>query len=407
MNVQLVSIGDEVLNGQVLNTNTHWLANELTARGYYVQQMITIADSYDAIYQFINDAFEKYDVTIVTGGLGPTKDDITKKVFADYFQVGFKSDQESLTRIYDIFKSRGGEMLDVNIRQADVPEVATVLQNKYGTAPGMLFEKNNRLIIALPGVPFEMKGIMQDFGFEYLQNHFHTAEYYSKSVLLTGIGESYLAERIKLWEDTLRSEGFELAYLPSVEQIKLRITSKESSQAKINRIEELITQLRSLVPEYFFGYEGQTLSGVIGSMLLERNLTISTMESCTGGGILNELIKTSGSSHYVKGGLVTYTNEIKINIGDVSPEIINTYTELSEECAREMAKNVAIKMNTSIGVSITGLLESNELTFAYIGVHYQGKTNIIYKKFGKNREHNIQKSIFAALNFLRNILLEK
>jgi nicotinamide-nucleotide amidase len=405
MNVQIIAIGDEILNGQVLNTNTFWLANELTARGYYVKQMLTISDMHQAIFDCIQKSFLEFDLTIVTGGLGPTKDDITKKVFADYFQVGFKYDEESLRRVRDFFESRGKEMLEVNTKQAEIPTIANVLQNNYGTAPGMVFEKNNRLIISLPGVPFEMKGIMNDVGFQYIRDFFQVNEYYAKSVLITGIGESFLADEIQEWENNLRAEGFELAYLPTINEIKLRITSRETSETKIQLIDEYIAKLKLQIPTYFYGFEGQTLSAVVGKLLKERQLTIATMESCTGGGILNELIKTSGSSTYVKGGLVTYTNEVKEKNGGISPKRIALFTELSKECADEMAINASSKFESAIGIGSTGLLESDKGTFAYISIYYKGEIYSLFKKFGNNREHNIQMCTFVALNFLRNILL--
>lgn len=408
MKIQIVAIGDELLNGQVINTNAAWLADRFSALGYYVGRMIVIPDELAEIEAIIDQSLKEYEITIVTGGLGPTKDDMTKKALAHYFNCGFKIDVATRQRVEDRFKSRGLSLLEVNMLQAEVPEVATVLRNDHGTAPGILFEKNNHLLLSLPGVPYEMKGIMNDVGFPYLTDYFKKEEYYSRSILTTDIGESFLADIIGDWENRLRDEGFELAYLPSIGQVRLRLTSKSKDTRNIVKIENYIEELKGLIPTYFFGYEGQTLSGVVGDLLKEKGLSIATMESCTGGGIVNELIKTSGSSAYVKGGLITYTNEMKITIGGISNETIKKYTELSEECAKEMAENAAKLLTADLGVGITGLLESeNGETFAYIAIHYKGKTHIKSKKFGKKREHNIQLSIFATLNFLRNILVEE
>lgn len=408
MKIQIVAIGDEVLNGQVVNTNAAWLADNFSARGYYVSKMQVVADDFDSIYRMIDEAFTHFDVTIVTGGLGPTKDDITKKVFADYFQCDYKNDAETEERVVQFFKARGTEMLEVNKLQSHVPQVATVLQNHHGTAPAMVFEKDKKLIFSLPGVPHEMKGIMEDFGFVHISNYFKAQEYYAQSVMTAGIGESYLADEISDWETRLRNDNLELAYLPSVGQVKLRITAKNKTESSIQKVANYVDELKKLIPTYYYGIEGQTLGQVVGELLKEKGLTLATMESCTGGGILNELIKTSGSSLYIKGGLVTYTNEMKVQIGGVSQATIDEYTELSEQCAKEMAEKAAEKFGTSVGVGITGLLENeNGDTFAYISVCYNGQTKIKFKKFGKNRERNIQMSIFAALNFLRNQLLEK
>ncbi len=408
MKIQIVAIGDELLNGQVINTNAAWLADQFSSLGYYVAKMIVIPDDLDEINRMIDESFDNYEVTIVTGGLGPTKDDVTKKALANYFKCGFKVDQETRSRVAVIFKNKGVPILEVNLLQSEVPEVATVLRNDYGTAPGMLFKKNDNLLISLPGVPYEMKGIMSDVGFPYISDYFKKEEYYSQSILTTGIGESFLADIISDWEDRLRGEGFELAYLPSIGQVKLRLTSKNKDAYNIAKINHYIEELKSLVPTYFFGYEGQTLSKVVGDLLKVKGLTVAMMESCTGGGITNELIKTSGSSTYVKGGLITYTNEMKVAIGGISLETLEKYTELSEQCAKEMAENAAKLLKANVGIGITGLLESeNGETFADIAVHYNGKTHVKNKKFGKNREHNIQLSIFATLNFLRNILEEE
>lgn len=409
MKIQIVAIGDEVLNGQVVNTNASWMAERLSAWGYYVHKMTVIPDGYEEIYDFISESFEKYELSIVTGGLGPTKDDITKKVFADYFQCGFKTDPATRERIESRFQRRGLPMLEANMLQASVPEVAEILPNTNGTAPGLVFKKNGNMIISLPGVPFEMRGILEEYGFACIFDFFKKENYYAKSVLLTGIGESFLAEKITDWENRLRAEGLELSYLPSVTQIKLRITAKHNPKVYMPLIDSYIEELKILVPENFFGFEDHTLSQVVGGLLKSKGLTIASMESCTGGGILNELIKTSGSSSYVKGGLITYTNEIKMEVGKISPATIEKYTELSEQCAREMAENAATIFQTDVGVGITGLLEveKGKDTFAYISVFYKGNTYTQHKKFGDNRERNIQMSIFAALNFVRNLIKDE
>lgn len=407
MRVHIVAIGDEILNGQVLNTNAHWLAHELTSKGFFISKMSVIEDAVSAIYDCIEMSFNQFDITVITGGLGPTKDDITKKVFADFFQCGYRTDIDTLHRVQQFFAQRGSLMLDVNKQQAEVPEVARVLPNHFGTAPGMIFEKNKRLIISLPGVPFEMKGIMTSEGFPFLQSYFQQEEYYSKTILTTGIGESFLADKLNEWESQLRNEGLELAYLPSIGEVKLRITTKHKTPQKVNRINELIEALKQLIPYYIYGENEQTLSGVVGDLLRERRLTIAAMESCTGGGFLNELIKTSGGSDYVKGGLVTYTNQMKIALGGVNEEVIIKHTELSEECAAEMAIQAVKLTKAEVGVGVTGLMEeNNNNTFVYIAVSYKGKEQVEYKKLGNNREHNIQMTIFATLNFVRNILLQ-
>lgn len=408
MKICLVAIGDEVLNGQVVNTNASWLAERLSSRGYYVAQMQVIADKEAEIYTMIVTSFQEFDLTIITGGLGPTKDDITKKVFANYFQCGYKTDETTEKKVIAYFAQRGLELLEINKQQAFVPEVATVLPNDYGTAPGMLYEKNKRIVISLPGVPFEMKGIMNDHGFAWIQDYFQAEEYYSKTVLTTGIGESFLAAKIADWEECLHNDELALAYLPSLGQVNLRLTSMHQTPKEIQKVNAYLHELQQLIPEYLYGEEGDTLSKVVGRLLKTNNLTIATMESCTAGGIANELAKTSGASSYIKGGLITYTNEIKQKIGEISETILINHTELSAECAEAMAKNAARQFSADIGLGITGLLEVEEgETFAYIAIHYKGETLVKREIFGKSRAYNIQMSIFASLNLLRNLLLKE
>lgn len=408
MKIQIIAIGDEILNGQIVNTNASWIAEKMTSLGYYVSKMEVIPDEYEAILKFVKDSFQKYDLTIVTGGLGPTKDDITKKVFKDYFSCEWKQDQSTLERIRSSFEKRGLPMLEVNEQQAFVPEVATVLKNNFGTAPGMAFEQDEKWMIALPGVPHEMKGILEEVGFDFIKEKLGGQSYYSFNVLTSGIGESFLAEEIKEWEADLRNDGLELAYLPSIGTLRLRITSKLSTEKDISLINSYVEKLKRLIPNYIYGYNDDTLSGVVGKLLKDRKLTISFMESCTGGGLANEFIKTSGSSAYVKGGLVTYTDEVKNRIGNVPKEIIDTYTVYSEECAMSMAEQVSNIFNSDIGIGVTGMLEreNNESTFAYISICYRGYKQVVHKKFGQNRERNIQLCIFAVLNFLRILLHE-
>lgn len=406
---QIIAIGDEVLNGKVLNTNAHWIAQELTQLGFYIESISVIPDDSKLIFDAIYKAYERFDLTIFTGGLGPTKDDLTKKVLASYFNCKMKTDRTTLEIVTKIFEERNLPMLEVNIEQAKVPERAKVLINNYGTAPGMVFEQNEKVIISLPGVPFEMKGIMQDSGFDYLKGAFHKESYYSKTFTVTGIGESFLADRISDWENRLRNDGLELAYLPGNFHIKLRITTKHWSEMTEQLIERYFEEFKLNNAEYYVGLENDTLSKVVGNLLKKNNWTIATMESCTAGGILNELVKTSGSSQYVKGGLVTYTNEMKVDLGKIDPELIEEYTELSQECAAEMAKNITQICNSNIGIGITGLLEkvigNDRGTFAYISICRDGQTKTIFLKLGSNRIDNLKICIFAALNFLKNELL--
>ena len=266
MKAILVSIGDELLIGQTVNTNASWLGSELSVRGISISRVITISDEESEIKETINQSFQSADLIILTGGLGPTKDDITKKVLAEYFESEFIVNLEALERIRSFFKQRGKEMLEVNELQASLPHNCTVVPNFHGTASGMWFEKNGKVLVSLPGVPYEMKGLMEDFVFDKIASFFNVGKTYYKTLLTTGIGESFFAELIKDWEDKVRSEGFGLAYLPSPGMVKLRLTAfKEELFEKVG---SYLSEIEERYPNYCFGYDSDTLSKVVGGVFV-------------------------------------------------------------------------------------------------------------------------------------------
>lgn len=411
MKAILVSIGDELLIGQTVNTNASWLGSELSVRGISISRVITISDEESEIKESINQSFQSADLIILTGGLGPTKDDITKKVLAEYFESKFVINQDALERIRSFFKQRGKEMLEVNELQASLPHNCSVIPNFHGTASGMWFEKNGKVLVSLPGVPYEMKGLMEDFVFDRIASFFNVGKTYYKTLLTSGIGESFLAELIKEWEDKVRSEGFGLAYLPSPGMVKLRLTAFKEEQ--FNLVNTYLSEIEEKFPEFCFGYDKDTLSKVVGDQLLELGATVGTVESCTGGGVANALISSVGASSYFQGGLITYSYDLKERIANVESEILNEFGAVSEQTVIAMANGGKKKLAVDYCISISGIAGPDggtiEKPVGTVWMALATPSGIATKKInlGGNRERNIQMTIFAALNMLRCELFNK
>jgi nicotinamide-nucleotide amidase len=411
MKAELISIGDELLIGQTINTNVAWLGMELSLLGISVSRAVTIMDNESAIKQAMDEALKNSDVVIITGGLGPTKDDITKHVLCEYFDTELEINPTVLARVEKFFTDRGRVMLDVNIQQAALPKASKVLGNLQGTASGMWFEKNNSVLISLPGVPYEMKGIMNQFGFDALKMHFNVNSIYHETVLLQGIGESFLAERMKDWENAIRNEGLGLAYLPSIGILKLRITSKNGERDK-ERISFFFNQLRAELPQYVFGKEKETLSSVLGGILKRKQLSIGTVESCTAGSLAHEIVLTPGSSEYFKGSILSYSNELKESVVGVTKTSLIEFGAVSKEVVEQMALNGAQKLSVDICLSTSGIAGPDGGTMEkpvgliWIGIAIKGQVFSYRFQFGDNRERNMQMTVFSALNLLRCKLLE-
>jgi len=411
MTVEIISIGDELLIGQTVNTNLTWMGQQLSLIGADVRYNTVVQDKHDDMLGAFEVAMNRVDVVLVTGGLGPTKDDITKQVLCDYFDTKLVQNEEVLAHVRSFFEKRNRPMLDVNIQQAEVPEKSTVLFNEHGTAPGMWFEQEGKVLVSMPGVPYEMKSIMTSSVLGRLKDLFNPEALYYKTIQTQGIGESYIAERIASIETKMRDEGVALAYLPSPGGVRLRLSVKPTDDLKL-AITNYIAQIGALLPQYVFGYGEVKLEEVMGMHLIAMRNTVSTVESCTGGAVAAALTSVAGSSMYFKGSIVSYSNEIKINQVGVKAQTIEDNGVVSKQVVEEMATNGRKKLGTDYCVALTGVAgpeggaEENPVGTVWIGI--AGPERVIAKKFQfeKDRQRNIRRSVLTALNLLRCELMK-
>ena len=411
MKAEIISIGDELLIGQVINTNASWMATELTLIGVDVVHIVAISDKRDAIHDALDQASQRADIILMTGGLGPTKDDITKKVLAEYFDSKMIFHEPTFEQVKTIFKARHFEVTDVNRQQALIPEKCTPLFNRNGTAPGMWFEQNNKVYVSMPGVPFETKVLMKEQVIPKLKDHFKLGAIVYKTVMTTGLGESFLAEKIKDWENSLPGH-IKLAYLPQPGIVRLRLTSKGDDEARLRReIDELIEKLHSFIGKRIFGYDDITMEEVIGNLLKQKGKTLSTAESCTGGYIAHMITSIAGSSQYFMGSVVSYSNNAKMNLLGVPEESIETHGAVSKEVVEAMATGAQQKFNTDFAVATSGIAgpdggtDEKPVGTTWIALATRSGVKAKLFHFGEHRGRNIRRAALAALDLLRMELL--
>ncbi len=411
MKAELISIGDELLIGQTINTNASWLGQELSLRGIPITQGITIMDTEQAIFEAIENGFQHADLLILTGGLGPTKDDITKKVIANYFNVELVIDEATLARVKYYFSSRNRPMLDINIEQAAVPKGTTVLTNNLGTAPGMWLERDGKILISLPGVPYEMKGIMMDEVFPRLAERFEPSQLFHKTILTQGIGESTIADQMQDWENEIRERGFGLAYLPSPGQVRIRLSSP-NGEIDEPILDNYFKQLEAVYPKHVYGYGEVSLSEVVGELLISKGATVCTAESCTGGALSQAFVSVSGASAYFEGSFTTYSNKLKNKFLNVPMELFETVGAVSKEVVEIMAVEGLKKFDADYCLSVSGIAGPNggtdEKPVGTVWIGLATKTTVYSNKFlfANNRDRNVQLSVLYALNMLRCEILE-
>lgn len=412
MKAYLISIGDELLIGQTINTNVAYIGRALSDINIEVIESSVVGDKMEAILYELDKASSVADLIVITGGLGPTHDDITRSAIVKYFNTELIQNKEVLDDIQQFFSKRGRMVTELNASQALVPKIAIPMRNKRGTAPGMWIEKNNKIYIVMPGVPYEMKGMMEDFVIPKLSDLTKGNGSVIKKLILqtTGIPESTLFERLGNLDELL--QGAKIAFLPNQYGVKLRITVTEvSDEVAVNRLNEIEQKIRTKVGRYIFARGEETLEEVIGKILSERGLTLSVAESCTGGEICTRLTNVSGSSKYFERGIITYSNAAKVELLKVNEDTIAEVGVVSLEVAMQMAEGVRAVSGTDIGISTTGILGPTGATtnkpvgLVYIG--YCDEKVCTAKKFlfGDDRILNKQRATQAALEMLRRQLL--
>ncbi|MDQ3022256.1 MAG: competence/damage-inducible protein A [Bacteroidota bacterium] len=413
MRSKLISIGDEILIGQIVNTNAAYLGDKLFSIGIPVEKTVVIGDVESMLLSEFEDSIRNYDVTIITGGLGPTHDDITKPALTKFFNDELITDEKVLKHVKNIFSSRNLIMPVVNEAQALVPKNSKVIWNTNGTAPGIWIEKNNKIFIAMPGVPYEMKSMFDNEIIPGL-NFFFTGKINSvllqKTLLTTGLGESTLSSMLGDIKGLIG--GSKLAFLPSATGVRLRINVEgENEKEAITKMYEIENRIRAKVEIYIYGVNDEELEKIIGDILRDRRQTLSVAESCTGGIISSRIVSVAGSSDYYAGGVCAYSNKEKFKLLNVGEETIKKYGAVSEQTATEMALGVRELMETDFAISTTGIAgpgggsEKKPVGLMWIGFSSKEKTYAKDFLFGDNRQRNIQRASQRALEILRRELL--
>ena len=408
MKAELITIGDEILIGQIINTNAVFLAKELNKIGIEIAQITSISDQKEHIIEALDASTKRAEVVILTGGLGPTKDDLTKHTLCEYFNDTLIENEEILAHIEEIFKKYVNTPINnQNRQQALLPSKASIFKNDHGTASGMWFEKKGQVIISLPGVPFEMKSLMNQSVIPQLQKHFTRPFILHKTIMTYGLGESAIAERIEVWENNL-PQTIKLAYLPNLGRVRIRLSSVGSDEELLkNTIDSEIEKLLPLINDIFVGFEDETsLEIQIKEGFVKQQKTLALAESCTGGEIASRLTQVAGASKYFKGCAVAYHTQSKTDLLGVPEALINKYSVVSKEVASAMAENTRKKFNATVGLSTTGNAGPSkgdsdaEIGTVWIAIATQDK--IVTEKFlfGRHRERVIGKSVNKALELL-------
>jgi len=410
----IVTIGDELLIGQVIDTNSAYIAQKLNSIGVDVRQRIAVGDDVESITKALDTAIAQSQVVILTGGLGPTADDITKPLLNRYFGGKMIVDQPSLDHISYIFEQiHKKPMIERNRKQAEVPDVCEVLFNQSGTAPGMLFKKNDAFIFSLPGVPHEMQWLTNEKVLPILLERLKLGVIAHRTLLTAGVGESFLAESIIDFETSL-PDTIKLAYLPSYGMVRLRLTGKSDNTAILNsQLDGLFAQLKEAVKDYLVTDKDEPLEVVVGRLLKDQKQTVATAESCTGGYIGHLLSKHAGSSSFFTGSVVSYDNRIKTEFLDVPTSILQTVGAVSKEAVEQMAVAIRSKMKTDFGISVSGIMgpsgqtDEKPLGMVWIGVSNKEKvvSKVFYLRF--DRQKNIEVTANQAINLLRLLIINK
>ncbi len=411
MKAVIVTIGDEILIGQVVDTNASWIAENLNLAGIEVIEKRTVSDKDEPIRKALKDYEGNADLVILTGGLGPTRDDITKTILNSYFGGEMKENIEVLDHIHNLFKKRSYRVSDINRKQAVIPDNCVALKNTSGTAPGMWFERSGTIFISLPGVPYEMKGLMIEEVLPRLGEKMNANVIHHRTLMTQGIPESFLAAKIKDWEISL-PENVKLAYLPRPGIVRLRLTAIGKDKENLDKLLETeISGLKKIIQEDIFAYQDLSLESVVGGLLKKHAHTISTAESCTGGRIAGLLTSVPGSSTYFLGSIIAYSNQVKQEFLNVPTDILETYGAVSREVVELMANETRKRFRTTYSIAISGIAgptggsEEKPVGTTWICISAPDKSFSKLYKFGEHRGRNMEISSITALNMLRKIIL--
>ncbi|MCU0365634.1 MAG: competence/damage-inducible protein A [Bacteroidales bacterium] len=410
-NAEIITIGDEILIGQTIDTNSAWMGTELNLIGVRVNRITSISDRSEEIKCALSEALTRADIVLVTGGLGPTSDDITKETLAEYFGAEMVMNKEVLAEVTERLHRRNLQMNENNRRQALVPDKCTVLMNRTGTAPGMMFVQNEKIIVSMPGVPYEMKHIMSEHVLPLLSGKVAGRVIMHKNIMTYGTFEAKLAEMLETFESEL-PENIRLAYLPAHGVIKLRLTAAGGNDDRIREaISMQVEKLYGIIPALIYGEDEVMLEEVIGKLLNERNLTLSTAESCTGGRIASLITTVPGSSGWYRGSVVAYDNTVKTGLLGVQPETLRLYGAVSAETAGEMARGIRKVMETDYSIAVTGIAGPSGGTpdkpVGTVWIAIDSERGLVTEKhtFADDRLVNISRSSYTALNLLRKQII--
>ncbi len=412
MKVQVITIGDEILIGQIVDTNSAWMGAQLNDAGFDIENITTVGDEEQAIKEALDRAFSQSDIVLMTGGLGPTKDDITKKTLADYFGVGMVFSESTFNRIQRMFEKWGRSTTEAHRIQCYMPANATLLFNQMGTAPGMWFEHNGKVAVSMPGVPYEMKYLMTEEVIPKLATQFTPRPVIHRTIQTIGEGETRIATRIESVTDNL-PDSIKVAFLPGLGKVRVRLTTTGDNQKELQQLlDEKVKEIAALIPEFVFGYGDDKLEEVVGKLLMEKGKFLTIAESCTGGYVSHRITAVPGSSAYFTGSIVPYSNAIKVNQLKVKPDTLKEYGAVSEATVVEMVKGLLDLMQSDIAIAISGIAGpgggSEEKPVGTIWLAIGDKDRVITRKLnlGKKRLQNIEYTGNQALNMVRQFLLE-
>ncbi|TKK70836.1 competence/damage-inducible protein A [Ilyomonas limi] len=408
----ILTIGDELLIGQVIDTNSAWIAQELNKSGIWVARRTAVGDVWDEIWQALDETLTHADIVLITGGLGPTADDITKPLLAKYFGGTMITDEKALANVNNIFKNiLKRPMLEANLKQAEVPDTCTVIQNANGTAPGMWFEKEGKVVVSMPGVPYEMQGMMTNYVLPKLKEHFTLQHIAHRTSLVAGIGESFLAERIKNFENNLPAH-VRLAYLPHYGLVRLRLTAKgEDATAIEKQLDNLQAQLKPLIQDVLVAAQDVSMETVLGTLLNDQKKTVATAESCTGGYISHLLTANPNSSSFFTGSVVCYDKKVKETVLKVDKQVLEEKGTVCKEVAEQLVKGVIELVNSDYAIAVTGLMgpdnggEDKPVGTVWIGVGNKEKVEAQEFHFRYDRRRNIEMTAITAMNKMRLFIL--